>query len=766
MKNIYLFLATVLTAGGIASAESVELLKTSPVTKQIINKNEGVRIERSRKLAAGITEQQVTLPNGLKMKTVTGVQTSGNVLNPFRKNAAKVGETPEGYLLYEDFEAWDGEDAAWLPEGWTIDHKDSPASGRGWKMTQPLSIYDYIDSKCLTYEMFNVEVDEWVITPEVTIRPGMELRWSTMTGPYFYNWDYLNSSTYQLDKYEIVNDIKVNISTDGGQTWTTLFSHAENLIETSSSFYDMFDYSVRPFSLSLDAYKRQKVMIGFQITGIDGNTTFLDNVSIGLPPTETSYRRPINTMYFGLSTTDEFVPASIMVGPVYSPVTYTNTTRTQNADFLWTYTGSYGQEQTSTDKNLRVTYTTDYTDDFTTRNNLYTFPVLEGSSATSSPDRFTYKGFYQAGGRAIYERHLIDTDEYEIINLGMTVADPINEGTATYADIILPYFGYNNESDRYWSNYSFGEIADENNWSHLEKIADFFYTPDVPLVIEGVHSVAYGKVSRNTKFTADIYLLDAGFKISETPYATAICTGNDIEITDRYSSSDLLALKFKFDEPIVISKDIAPYFIVAIGGFRDADNVQYFSPEMSDVSNPNNLGLGWIGTQMCWNGVEIPFSWSPVANHTNDQLVSFYIMLDGVLPWLEAETDKAQVTNTESATIALDSYYDGSELTVDNLPEWLNATVEGRYDKATVTFTCTDAVPQKASAVVTVKGPGVSKDIMIDASTSGVTDIITDAESGAAVIYTLEGRRVAADNLTPGLYIKREGQKTTKFIVK
>lgn len=753
MRQILLFSAALAGISALAVSVPMQLQKKTQNTPAEIAIGTPAKAELSKRA----------------MKTPKTAPRLNNILNPeMRKNRRNL-TNKEGFILFEDFEAWDSSDANWLPEGWTVDHKNSPASNRGWKMTQPYWDPDYIDSKCVTYELFIAEdgepcpsVDEWIITPEFPVAEGMELTYETMTSPYYYDWSYMDDS-YRLSEYVILNDLKVNVSDDGGKTWTELFSHAQDLIEeTNGNFFAMFNYNMRPFTLSLDNYAGKNVKIGFQIVGTEFNTSFIDNVSVGLPPTQTSYTRQVSNLYFGLTDMDNYVPASLMIGPVYSPVTYTNTTKTKNAEFLWTYEAVPGETSTSTDKNLTVTYKTDYTDAFSTRNNLYPFPVLEGSSAATSPDEFTYQGFYQAGGRGEYEIHYVDTDEYEVLQLGMTVADPRTEGTATWADIAVPYFGYNNQSDRFWSEYTFGEdyVPGGNNWHHLEKIADFFYTPGVPIVIEGIRLNAFGKIKRTANFTADIYLLSAGYVIPDEPAYTATCTGNDITIIDRNSTNDFISLNFKFDQPVVISKAEAPYFLVAIGGFRDEKNVEYFSPEMSAVSNPNNLGLGWIGSQMCWEGSMLPFSWSAVANYTGDEFVSFYIMLDGIFPWLEAETEQIDIVAGETATLELDSYYDGSNLKFEGMPTWLFASAEGRYDKTVVTFKTLNWYAEQ-SADITITAPGVSKKVHISCDVSGINDINADND-GPVRYFNLQG--VEIDNPGTGIYIRVKGNKTEKVI--
>lgn len=49
---------------------------------------------------------------------------------------------------------------------------------------------------------------------------------------------------------------------------------------------------------------------------------------------------------------------------------------------------------------------------------------------------------------------------------------------------------------------------------------------------------------------------------------------------------------------------------------------------------------------------------------------------------------------------------------------------------------------------------------------AGVNDIFADDVNAPVEVYNLNGMKVANDNLAPGVYVKRQGNKTTKFIVK
>lgn len=51
-------------------------------------------------------------------------------------------------------------------------------------------------------------------------------------------------------------------------------------------------------------------------------------------------------------------------------------------------------------------------------------------------------------------------------------------------------------------------------------------------------------------------------------------------------------------------------------------------------------------------------------------------------------------------------------------------------------------------------------------SGAGVNDIFVDNANAPVEIYNINGVRVNNDNLTPGVYVKRQGSETSKFIVK
>ncbi len=55
------------------------------------------------------------------------------------------------------------------------------------------------------------------------------------------------------------------------------------------------------------------------------------------------------------------------------------------------------------------------------------------------------------------------------------------------------------------------------------------------------------------------------------------------------------------------------------------------------------------------------------------------------------------------------------------------------------------------------------------AEASGVTDVNADSIDDASAekeYFTIEGIKVSSDNLTPGLYILRQGKKASKVVIR
>jgi hypothetical protein len=55
---------------------------------------------------------------------------------------------------------------------------------------------------------------------------------------------------------------------------------------------------------------------------------------------------------------------------------------------------------------------------------------------------------------------------------------------------------------------------------------------------------------------------------------------------------------------------------------------------------------------------------------------------------------------------------------------------------------------------------------IVDASVTSIDGIDADDFEGAVEYFNLYGVKVNADNLTPGIYVKKQGDKAQKVLVK
>lgn len=92
-------------------------------------------------------------------------------------------------------------------------------------------------------------------------------------------------------------------------------------------------------------------------------------------------------------------------------------------------------------------------------------------------------------------------------------------------------------------------------------------------------------------------------------------------------------------------------------------------------------------------------------------------------------------------------------------PSMASVTQEGKVypfvEEGTVTISVTDGKDLSASYTA-----------IIDVNATGIEEVIVDGDDMPVEYYNLNGIRVAADVLTPGLYVRRQGSKSEKFIVK
>ncbi|MBD5262068.1 MAG: BACON domain-containing protein [Bacteroides sp.] len=749
------FLLSCLAASTAASAMALPQI---PASARILDKGIPEKSVSIRKAARPASEQRAM------KKIASKADIKQQYVNPlmWKSPSAKASS-----IIYsEDFEGWDGSDRSWLPEGITLRHDSGREDALKWEVASSAEFSGLIGltGNCMTINYCSDFLDEWLILPEVTPGQDMVLSFDIVNDALWYfstsNVDW-ETSQYIGDKI-IVFDQQVMVSEDNGENWTLLKSLAEDFLDP---YYDydtlsmQGNYSMRPMEVSLAQFAGKPIRLAFRYVGTDGNLSAIDNITIGNPPLQVSYTNPMGTLFLGMSKESDVLNSSILTGPVYKGMTFENTTFNYDASYTWSYMDADAAWQTSDDPyGLEVTYRTDYSTPTTKVNNLYSMPVLEGSAAGYSAGTFTRGGQLKAGGKGEYLA-VGQTGASMLLDLGLTVADYATEGSQTIAVFGMPLFGYDGNVDAFWTDYTFGEFADEENYVKLDAYMDFFYTADFPIVIRGIHTPAYGRIKDGVKFKAEIVPLADSGEISETPLAVAECGFDDMTVVDYGGSNNYYSLNFTFDQPIVMDSNVCSAYIVRISGFNDPEHVEYFSPVLTENSNPDGYALGWIQKTIVMEG-NARQSTTAVANYVGD-CISFYIMLDAEYPWLEGPESVDEWTGN-TATVAFDSSYAGEDLTFENMPAWLTAKAEGQYGETAVTFEVAMTDELKEAADVTLSAPGVSHTIKVNpAGVAGVAGI--EGAAATTEIYNLSGLRVT-DMSAPGIYILKDSKGNVRKV--
>lgn len=173
-----------------------------------------------------------------------------------------------------------------------------------------------------------------------------------------------------------------------------------------------------------------------------------------------------------------------------------------------------------------------------------------------------------------------------------------------------------------------------------------------------------------------------------------------------------------------------------------------------------------------------------VDGSTGEELKSFALTPYYWFPAMPVNPDRAEVT-TDLEKIDLDNYDDpktmdltdhftdaddiDSEITLSIVPSndtqlenIADVTIEGK--QLTITpKTFGDATLRLRSVS---RGHVAYHDIAVKIAKVGVDDVAVDTNDSAIEYYNLQGVRVDADNLTPGVYVRRQGNKAVKVIIK
>ncbi|MCM1163463.1 MAG: hypothetical protein NC339_04360 [Muribaculaceae bacterium] len=115
-------------------------------------------------------------------------------------------------------------------------------------------------------------------------------------------------------------------------------------------------------------------------------------------------------------------------------------------------------------------------------------------------------------------------------------------------------------------------------------------------------------------------------------------------------------------------------------------------------------------------------------------------------------------------------HYDAYGLSIDRDSKEYSGTqlTDTSIEKGTVTYDPTYGYPTEYVYATSNNGGPLTnsvRKVFGNYSNSGISAIVAD-ENATVEYYNLQGQRVASGNLTPGLYIRRQGEKAVKVMVR
>lgn len=688
----------------------------------------------------------------------------------------------EGVSLHESFEGWDGETLPWLPEGWTLESKSGRTGVDFTTWTPSTAIPSYglypADGDFMMGVSYDDEVpqDEWLVSPQFVVGEGNELQFYAYLSPFFlFSQDNIDWDAGDfVGERQVACTMKVLVREVGGE-WVEIWDAVDEWMD--ASFTELLygtPSALEKHIVSMEAYAGKTVQIAFQYVGTDGDTMFLDATTVGLPALEgVAYDNPMEVLYWGVDDTWSYF-TGIVQYPA-APLTWYNFCDLPSASFSWRYQDPSTGERVETEgsEELTVEYLSDAVvaeANGDSHAQWFDAPVLSASAVGVLPTDYQDNYVFQAGGKPVYTEKGVDY-EYPLVpfsvedhGLGIVTKD------AEFGSPSTPIFGYDSNADAWWLNYTYnGDMEDavESDHVYVEAIMNRLIVGSGPMVITGVNVLGKGQITDDAEFKIEIISLDDdGVPMVETPLAVAYCKGSGVAVQEG-GMQNYLSVPFTFESPVVLAPGDNDC-MVRFSGFHDPEHVQYFAPYQSLLPFSHMNVIGWLDKQIKIQGAsEYRRTYNPTFYYESEYGMchtAFAIQYAAYHPWLMADVDEV-VLGTSPVEISLNSYYDGSALTIE-APAGVRATVTGRYDdcKLVVSRTASDVI---AEGELTISAPGVQK-VFAVSEHSGVEGVVGDAEAKTPVtVYSITGQVVDFDQVKSGVYVVKYTDGTaTKVCVR
>ena len=778
-----------------------------------------------KKLPGGLKLRVTRTASGALLKQLVKPVAGQSAVKASKRHLAPAKAESEA-SLYESFEGWDGQNDDWVPSNWSrnatadtlknfngnctwhvssaVAYGPQPADGN-YQATCNAAIQYDDNFNAITYPQ-----DEWLISPEVTVKANEKLMFTAGYSPLFlFNTTTgVDWSNMKFSKREVSATIKVLVREAGGE-WKQLLDVYDLYkdMDFETLFDDYSDVDNYSYILPLADYVGKKVQVAFRYVGTDGNVVGIDAVKIGVPQPQAAYLRPQGAFFFGFSDDYKFLSDKdgngLMLTPAYTDITWQNNSNSESESFSWQYDTPDDKTGTSTDENLTVNYPANYKTEY----NWFNIPTLTASAEGATDSKYKWSGLgFQAGGHAQFADSNNTTTQYGVGNY-----DIKNTFYQIQADDNQPLYGYFDGIDKVWTQI-FGTQA------HLYGIANYFEEPLHPYSLSKVSVMGKGEFASDALLKLNVIELDEDGNLGDT-LATAECKGADVIQTTVNSVNGTKYATIPFTLKEAISVD-SPIFVV-LEGFDNSKTKTFGAFQSGADPSGETNGYFLLRTTSDGETTEALYPLSALSTSAGPCYSSFLFNLNADYGWFEL--DDKNVTYDEEGTVIVNLPASNATATFDVLasvakdqwqyqfdtdngsaPEWITATladakaaddvIDGR---GKITFSAANlpaGVDERATSVVIGTPAGYKEFYIVQSNGSGIAnvasqlgvkatsvggDFAVSAPAGVSgvSVFTVAGQLVKtaavsgncvvpAQDLAHGIYLLRFTNGATVKVVK
>lgn len=155
-----------------------------------------------------------------------------NIVMPLARQKTIAKAAPDGAVLYESFEGWDGASLDWLPDGWTRQQKAE--LNESWTISDASSMamlgLTPSDGDYAFGINYGMDQDEWLISPAVDVPEGMVFTFMAYIDPTFlFSLDNVDWDNMQfIGEPVVAATLQVMAKSEGDDEWTMLHDFVDD----------------------------------------------------------------------------------------------------------------------------------------------------------------------------------------------------------------------------------------------------------------------------------------------------------------------------------------------------------------------------------------------------------------------------------------------------------------------------------------------------------------------------------------------------------